>query len=54
MSMNRCSSRTRRIFFKTSSSPRTPTPGASSKAFWPERMQALTGGLPLPPGLKLF
>ena len=36
------------------SSPPMPTPAASSKRLLAERMQALTGGLPLPPGLKLF
>ena len=39
---------------KTSSSPPMPTPRPRSRRLLQEKMQSLTGGLPLPPGLKLF
>ena len=36
------------------SSPRMPTPPEGRARRLQEKMQAVTGGLPLPPGLKLF
>ena len=46
--------RPRRRSSKTCSSPRMPTRAARLETLLQEKMQALTGGLPLPPGMKLF
>ena len=46
-------SRTRRKFSKIFWSPPMPTPSKKSESVMQEKMKALTGGLPLPPGLNL-